>query len=303
MRLTRTTAWVGGTVLLTLLAATATWFLLVGPRQEEAAALREQTVATASTNDALAAQVQQLEMQLADVPATRAEVARLREQVPVDAALPDLLRQVSALAEQAGVELTGVTPTEPVVDPAAAAVPTPVPSATSTAAPADGTATDGTATDGTATDGTTTDGAAAAPAEAAAVPGVETVPVTITAEGTFPQVQELLRLVQVEMARAVLVRGVTMTAGESGTLQLSMTAEVFTLPATDADARLAELAASPPVGGGTTEAPDAVPTEGVTPVDVVAASSGTSLPTSSPTGSGAPSPQPVPTTQTTGETQ
>ncbi|WP_299036576.1 hypothetical protein [uncultured Pseudokineococcus sp.] len=217
MRLTRTTAWIGGAVLLALVLVAATWLLLVSPRQQLAADLRDQAASTAAQNDLLAAQVAQLQLELGDVPKTRAEVAELREQVPADAELATLLRQVTDLAARSGATLTGVTPSEPAAaaDPGAVAPVEPV-----------------------APDGTTTTPVTAAP-------GVEVVPVTITATGSFAQLQELLRLVQVDLPRAVLVRSVALTGGEpGGDLQLSLTADAFALPTTPQEEQLAALVAA-----------------------------------------------------------
>ncbi|WP_298803007.1 hypothetical protein [uncultured Pseudokineococcus sp.] len=240
MRLTRTTAWIGGAALLGLVLVAAAWLLLVGPRQQLAADLREQTASTAGQNELLTAQVRRLEEQLGDVPTTRAEVAALREQVPADAQLPALLRQVTELSDLAGAELTGVTPTEPAdasAD-AAAAVPTEAP----TDAPADASA----------------DGAAAtspAPTDQTAQGGVQVVPVALTATGSFAQLQELLRLVQVDLPRALLVRSVSLTAGEGeGALQLSVSADALVLPTTPQEEQLVALAAAGTTAAGTTAA-------------------------------------------------
>lgn len=245
MRLTRTTAWAGGAVLLALAVCATTWLLLVSPRQQLATDMRDQAAATAAQNDLLQAQVLQLEAQLGDVPQTRAEVAALREQVPVDPDLATLLRQVTELSDRAGASLTGVTPSEP-----------------ATAAGAEATAAEAGAT-----------GATAPPA-----PGVQVVPVTITATGTFAQVQELLRLVQVELPRAVLVRSVALTSGEdAGALQLVLTADAFALPTTPQEEQLAAAAAS----------------TGAAPSDLGAAPAGPQpsvAPTSEPTSGGAPVP-------------
>lgn len=225
MRLTRTTAWVGGAVLLALVATAATWLLLVGPRQQLAADLREQATSTAAQNDVLEAQVRRLEIQLGDVPQTRAEVAALREELPADADLATLLRQVTDLAGRSGATLTAVTPSEPAASasPEAAAAPT-------------------------------TEGAPAPP-PAAAVPGLQVVPVTVTATGSFAQAHELLRLVQVDLPRAVLVRSVALSsdgAEEADGLQLTITADAFVLPPTPQEEQLAAMAGQGTTAEGTT---------------------------------------------------
>ncbi|WP_298989371.1 hypothetical protein [uncultured Pseudokineococcus sp.] len=251
MRLTRTTAWIGGAALLGLVLVAAAWLLLVGPRQQLAADLREQTASTAGQNELLTAQVRRLEEQLGDVPTTRAEVAALREQVPADAQLPALLRQVTELSDLAGAELTGVTPTEPAdasAD-AAAAAPTEAPAD----APADASA------DGTAA-------TSPAPTDQTAPGGVQVVPVALTATGSFAQLQELLRLVQVDLPRALLVRSVSLTAGEGeGALQLSVSADALVLPTTPQEEQLVALAAAGTTataadgGTGTAAGPEPAP--------------------------------------------
>ncbi|MEJ5915746.1 hypothetical protein [Pseudokineococcus sp. 1T1Z-3] len=285
MRLTRTTAWVGGAALLALVLAAATWLLLVSPRLDEAASLREQTASTATSNAALQTQVRQLELQLGDVPTTRAEVAALRQQVPPEADLPGLLRQMSALAERAGAQLTGVTPTEATATPAEA---TATPAATTDPAATDGTQeaqTDG----GEAASDEPADAATATPTAAASTgPVVEVVPVTITAEGSFLQVQELLRLLQTEMPRALLVRAVTLTGGDGGTLQMSLTAEVLSLPTTDAERQIEALRAAGEAAPETgTQTGAGTPTASPAPLDAVGAAYDPADPTTSTsTGSG-----------------
>lgn len=242
MQLTRTRLWVGGAGLAALALTAGSWFGLVAPRHDEAAAIREQTLVVAQQNDALVAKVGGLETQLAELPARRAEAAALREQLPAETDLPALIRQLSALADRSGATLVGVTPTEPstaAADGTAAATAAPVPSSEPSAAPADATATAAPAT----TDGTT-----------AALPGgLETVPVTVAATGTFAQVQELLRLVQTELPRAVLVHDVTMTSSEAG-VDLTAVADVFVLPLTAQEEQLA-LAAAPAAAPAPTATP------------------------------------------------
>ncbi|ROP26826.1 hypothetical protein [Pseudokineococcus lusitanus] len=233
MQLTRTRLWVGGAALAALALTTGSWFGLVAPRHDEAAALREQTSSVASQNDVLETRIAGLEAQLAELPARRAEAAALREQLPAQADLPSLIRQLSALADRSGTTLVGVTPTEPTA--AAAAAPTTA--ADPAAVPADAAAPVAT-TDGTA---------------AAEPGGLETVPVAVTATGTFAQVQELLRLVQTELPRAVLVKDASMTAADTG-VDLAVTADVFVLPLTAQEEQLA-LAAAP----AATPAPTATP--------------------------------------------
>lgn len=193
MRLTRTRAWVGGTVAACLLLTTAAWFLLIGPQREEASSLREQVTATQSQNALLATRVDALAQQFADLPSQEAELSRLRASVPQEARLPELIRQVSALAVEAGVSLDTITPGQPA----------PVTSAAT---------------------GTTT--------AAAGVDGLLQVPLTLVASGSFPRAQAYLSALQQELPRALLVTGLTVARdGETaGDVTLSVTAAVFVLP-------------------------------------------------------------------------
>lgn len=259
MRLTRTTAWVGGAALLALVLAAATWLLLVGPRQQLAADLQEQTASTAAQNELLTAQVRRLEEQLGDVPTTRAAVAALREQVPADAQLPALLRQVTELSELAGADLTGVTPTEPAE----------VPADVAGAAPADPAA--------AAPTDAPVDGAAPAPGGAAVPGGVQVVPVAVTATGSFAELQELLRLVQVELPRALLVRSVSLSAGEGeGSLQLSLSADALVLPTTPQEEQLEALATAGSTAPAEATVTEAAPAPAPVPTAVATAPSAAS---------------------------
>jgi len=211
MQLTRTRLWVGGAGLAALALTAGSWFGLVAPRHDEAAALREQTLSVAQQNDVLVARIAGLGTELAELPARRAEAAAIREQLPTEADLPSLIRQLSGLADRSGATLVGVTPTEP----AAAAAAGPAAATSTTVAPGEAPA------DASAT---TTDGTAAAQSGV-----LETVPVAVTATGTYAQVQELLRLVQTDLPRAVLVKDVSMTSADAG-VDLAVTADVFALP-------------------------------------------------------------------------
>lgn len=231
MSATSTRTWTAAALALALVLTAAAWSLLIGPERAQALALREQVAGAEAANTALAARTAQLQRQLADLPAKQAELAALREAVPPEAELPELLRTLDRYAAESAVTLMGVSPGAPVA--AAAATP---------AAPATA-----------ATPGEAVPVAPTAPVADPSAPAVVEVPLTLTVIGDFFAVESFLRRVQVDMDRALLVTGLSMTAeapGEatggrpatvSGDVTLTVTGKVFVLP----DAASAPAVAAP----------------------------------------------------------
>lgn len=120
MLTTRTARWTAATGLVCVLILVATWFVLVGPRRSDAAALEEQRLSAEATNVGLRSQIRTLTEQYGDLPAKRAELKEIRAQLPATANVSAVVRSISDYAEQAGVELTGITPGVPTTLQAAA---------------------------------------------------------------------------------------------------------------------------------------------------------------------------------------
>ena len=131
--------WVAGTMVLCLLLAVASWFLLIGPKRAQAADLEAQTVTVESQNQQIEARIEQLKVQFAELPQRQAELAAIRQAMPEDAALPTLVRDLDAIAEASGVTLMTLSPGTPV---AVQTAPPAAPAAEDTDAetPADGAA-------------------------------------------------------------------------------------------------------------------------------------------------------------------
>jgi type IV pilus assembly protein PilO len=239
--LTRTRAWVAGTVVLCLLLVVASYFLLIGPKRAEAADLDLQTESTLSSNAALEVRVAELKAQFAELPDREAELAAVRRALPQDAAIPTLVRDLDALAAAQAVTLMSVTPGvgTVVVDPTAVVA--------APAAPADGAA--------PAEGAAPADGAAAAPtdpAAAAAVPAGDvllSVPTSLVVVGGFAEAETFLEKLQTELARAFLVSSLTVTAETTpaaatggkpavdvGDVTMTITGSVFVLRSPDAAA-------------------------------------------------------------------
>ncbi len=230
MTATSTRTWTAAALALALVLTTATWLLLIGPERADALALREQAADAEAVNVGLQARTEQLRAQLADLPAKRAELTAVREAMPQDAELPELLRTLDRYADDSAVTLMGVSPGAPVV-------------AT-------------TATEPVATTPPVATGAVgeAAPVVDPSVPVTVEVPLSMTVIGGFFAVESFLERVQSDMDRALLVTGVSMTAeapGEatggrpatvSGDVTLTITGKVFVLR----DAATPPVTAVPP---------------------------------------------------------
>jgi len=113
MLTTRTARWSAVTGLVCVVVLVATWFVLVVPRRSEAADLGEQRVSVETSNVSLQATIAELERQYGDLPQRRAELKMIRQQLPPAADLAELVRAVSDFAEDAGVDITSVTPGDP----------------------------------------------------------------------------------------------------------------------------------------------------------------------------------------------
>lgn len=257
--LTRTKAWVAGTVVLCLLLALASYFLLIAPKRAEAADLDLQTESTRSSNAVLEAKVAELEAQFAALPEREAELAAVRRALPQDAAIPTLVRDLDALTAASAVTLMSLTPgvATPVVDPTAVAA--------APAAPADGAAPAEGAAEGAAP-AAPTDPAAAAVAPSGDV--LLGLPVSVVVVGGFAEAETFLEKLQTELARAFLVSGLTVTAEKTaapasggkpavdvGDVTMTITGSVFVLQTPEAAADPGAVAAPGAATPGSTTPP------------------------------------------------
>jgi Tfp pilus assembly protein PilO len=216
MLATRNSRWIAGAVGVCLLLAVGTWFLLVGPRLDHAAQLRDEALAAQAQNDTLATQIEQLKAQYADLPKKKAELAAVNQEFPAVAEVPTLLRKVNTLAGGAGVTVTSLTPGAAVV--------------ASGAAGAAGTA--------GATGGTDPN-------------ALVSIPVSLDVNGDYFQTAQFVKQLQTSLDRAFLITAVTVTQGggdaaggettgaagggstgsaTSGQVGLQITGSIFALP-------------------------------------------------------------------------
>src|SRR5919107_1682724 len=90
------------TVLGCLVVLAAGWFLLVSPKKSDAAALRTQTEQVSVDNAALSTKLQVLKAQAKALPKQQAKLAAVAAKIPDNPALPTLIRDLTAAADDAG---------------------------------------------------------------------------------------------------------------------------------------------------------------------------------------------------------
>lgn len=216
--------WIAGAVVVSLLIGGAGWTLGISPQLEVAKTAREDAETARAQNAIHAQRLAILEEQFAELDTYKAELAGLRTQIPADDGVREMLTQIEASAEAAGIFKVGSTfglPTRfverdpvPPVDPALAAA-----APAETTAPAEGAAAPGTAeTPAPAATPAPTD--PAAPVEAApagpSTSGVVVIPVDITVLGSFPATVAFIREMQKDTGRLFLVTGYRVVGQKPG---------------------------------------------------------------------------------------
>lgn len=240
MLTSRTARWTAGTALLCLALLAVSWLFLVSPRRAEAQQLRDENAAAQNQNDLLEVKIAQLRSQFVKLPESQAALADILAQMPSDAGMPRLVRDLDSMASRSGVELTSIAPGAAQTLTTTAA--TPGAAATAAADPA---------------------AAGAAGAAAGATSGIVQIPVTLVVSGDYFQSVAFLKQLQTQMPRAFLVTAVQMTGSSAdsatgtsggsstgtstGTVQVTITGSVFSLPQTGTDATATTGTAS---GGG-----------------------------------------------------
>ncbi|GAC1323697.1 MAG: hypothetical protein NVSMB13_04010 [Mycobacteriales bacterium] len=213
------------TVVATLAIAALGWFLLISPKNAQAAQLHTKATAQQATNATLRNELSILRTQGKNLVAQQARLADIATKVPDNPALPSLIRGLSDAADKAGVELVTIAPGNPV------AVATTTTTPTVVAAPAAGAAAP----------------AAGTPAAAAAAPAspLAEIPLTLTISGGFFPVEQFLANLE-GLSRSFQVTGINAAPGTSPVgagkakvglpLQVSITGRTFMTPAVAATA-------------------------------------------------------------------
>ena len=192
-----------------LLIAAAGWMLVIGPKNDALAQVREQTQPARDQTDLLTLQLATLRKQAKELDTTRETARALARKFPPTADQPGLFQQVTGAATAAGIpprNVTALTPTPPTVggaDPAAGVQPE------------------------------------SGPAQLAR----QTVTVSVT--GGYTETEELLENLE-EMPRAYLVSSVTLSgAAEDGGFTTTITGDMFVMPPAEDPGPQLDLTSNP----------------------------------------------------------
>lgn len=197
----KATGWVLGTVFVALLLSAGAWFLAISPLLDRAAEANEQAAGIEASNELLQVRIDRLKEQFADLDDYKAELAGLRAQIPTDAQLAAYLREVSTIAEASTVTITAVGASNPQV----VVLPVPVAAATPPESPE---ATGGMTPETPAESPAPTDGVVPeppAPAGPVAPEGFVSIPITVTAVGTYDNILIFVNQLQNSTQRLFLI--------------------------------------------------------------------------------------------------
>lgn len=216
--MTKIRQWSILTAVAVLVVFAAGWFLMVKPQQSKSSDLRSQAATQQQSNQLLLTQIASLQAEQKNLPQQQLALQKFTTQVPNDAAEPTIIRQLSAAAAGAGVDLVSMTPGAASAVVAVTPV-APVPAATTAAA------------------GTSTTPAAGAtslvPSTTAAGQLVQ-LPITIGVTGTYPNVETFFQSLE-KLPRALLVTGWSMCPDVTGSAAVATTTGAgasCTLPST-----------------------------------------------------------------------
>jgi Tfp pilus assembly protein PilO len=109
----KTRQWSVFTAIAVVVVLLAGWFLLVKPQSSHASSLRTQAATQQASNQLLITQIATLQAEQKQLPQQQKELQKFATQVPTDVSEPTIIRQLSAAAAGAGVDLVSVTPGAP----------------------------------------------------------------------------------------------------------------------------------------------------------------------------------------------
>ena len=121
-------SWIAGTVIVSLLLAVATWFLVISPKQDDIDAIKLETTNVKSQNELTEMKIAVLRKQFEHLDEYKAELAAIQVQIPTSAQLAEYTKEAAAAAEANQVTLMSWAPGVPLsvvpvvsLDPAAEA--------------------------------------------------------------------------------------------------------------------------------------------------------------------------------------
>jgi Tfp pilus assembly protein PilO len=226
--MTKMRQWSILTAVAVLVVFAAGWFLLVKPQQTKSSSLRSQAATQQQANQLIQTQIDALNAEQKNLPEQQHALQKFNTQVPSDAAEPTIIRQLSAAAAGAGVNLVSMTPGV-AADVTAAVTTTPVVAAS----PAPTASASGTST---------TPAAGATSLVPTATPGglLEQLPISIGVTGTFPNMETFFQSLE-KLPRAMLIQSWSMCPDVTGNAAAATTSGASascTLPATPSTASL-----------------------------------------------------------------
>jgi Tfp pilus assembly protein PilO len=175
------------TAVAVIIVFAAGWFLLVKPQRAKSTDLRSQATTQEQANQVLLSQIAALQQEEKNLPQQQAALRKFSTQVPDNAAEPTIIRQLSAAAAGAGVDLVSMTPgtAAPVVAPATAPTTTAPGTTSTTTAPATGTT-------------------SLTPSTSAS--GLVQLPISIGIIGSYPNVETFFQSLE-KLPRSILITG------------------------------------------------------------------------------------------------
>jgi Tfp pilus assembly protein PilO len=111
--MTKERRWVTIAAVIVVVILAGGWFLLVKSEKSKVTDLHTQRDTQLSANQSLITQIRALQAQQKQLPQQQLVLEKFSTQVPDSAAEPTLIRQLSAAAKGAGVDLTTITPGGP----------------------------------------------------------------------------------------------------------------------------------------------------------------------------------------------
>ncbi len=105
--------WLLGGVVAMILLVAGSWFLLISPKNTEAAEVRDQAAEASSQLIALKRQVAQLKEESAKLPAYTIQLEANRRALPTTSGVPDFLRQLQDSGTAVNVEISNISVSGP----------------------------------------------------------------------------------------------------------------------------------------------------------------------------------------------
>ncbi|MCW2560901.1 MAG: hypothetical protein JWP55_4865, partial [Mycobacterium sp.] len=209
------------TAIALLVVIAGSWFLLISPKKAEAADLTQKAAAEQSAQSSLQQQISMLKQDEKQEVALKSSLDKVATHLPLDAALPSLIREMTHAADVSNVAITEITPSVPTAA-NASLLPAPVVKPTPT---------------GTAAAPTPTDGASTPPVAAVTPPGLvlSQLPISFTVVGRYSDIAIFVNSIQ-NFRRAFLVQTVSVSIddtanknnGYGGVLIARISASAFT---------------------------------------------------------------------------